>query len=126
MAILQRRHDADGAVPFVLLHRLGGRGVERALGFGHCFTLSLGVCEIVALSDRLRLRNLPGLVVHDHLGELVALHGVDGELELAVLHFVLRGDRLTFLCAGRQPTLERDLRVIQCLRQLRMLLVRLL
>src|SRR5437016_5528474 len=124
VAILQRRHDADDAVPLVLLHGLGGSGIERPLGLRHRFALSLGVCEIVSLGDRLCFRDLAGLVVDDHLGELVAaLHRVKGQLELAVLDLVLRGNRLAFLRARREAALKGNLGVPQGLRQLGVLLV---
>src|SRR5437870_10099942 len=123
MTVLQGGHDADDAVPLVLLHGLGRSRVERPLRFGHRLALPLRRREVVAASDWLRLRDLPGLVIDDHLGERVTLHRVDGELQLAVLDLVLRRNRLAFFGAGRQPALQRDLGVLQRLRKLGVLLV---
>src|SRR2546422_3543900 len=123
MTVLQRGHDADDAVALVLLHGLGRSRIEGPLRFGHRLALRLRRREVAAAGDRRRLRDLPGLVIDYHLGERVTLHRVDRELQLAVLDLVLRGDRLAFFGAGRQPALQRDLGVFQRLRELGMLLV---
>src|SRR5712692_6687690 len=123
MAVLQGGHDTDDAVPLVLLHGLGRRRIEGALRLGHRLALSLRRREIVAAGDRLGLRHLARLVVHDDLGELVALHRVDGQLELSVLHFILSRNRLAFLRTCGESPLERDLCVPQCLGEFRMLRV---
>src|SRR2546425_8159508 len=123
MTVLQCRHDAYDAVPHVLLHGLGCSGIEGPLRFGHRLALSLRRREVVAAGDRLRLRDLPGLVIDDHFGELVTFHRVDRELQLAVLDLVLCGDRRAFFGAGREPALKGDLGVLQRLRKLGMLFV---
>src|SRR5213083_1397881 len=103
--------------------RLGGGRVERALGLGHRLALRLRRREVCVMRDRLRLGDLPGLVIDDHLGELVALHRVDRELQLVVLDFVLRGDRRAFFRTRLQALLERRLDALQRLGQFRALLV---
>src|SRR5712692_92676 len=103
MAVLQRGHDTDDAVSLVLLHGLGRRRIERPLRLGHRLALCLRRREIVAARDRLRLRHLARLVVHDDLGELLPLHRVHGQLELPVLHLILRRNRLAFLRTCREP-----------------------
>src|SRR5256712_3576276 len=123
MTVLQYRHDADDAVPLVLLHGLGRSRIEGPLCVGHRLALRRRRRQVVAADDRLRLRDLPGLVIDNHLGERVTLHRVDRELKLSVLDLVLRGDWLAFFGAGRQPALQRDLCVLQRLRKLGMLLV---
>src|SRR2546428_3462586 len=123
MTVLQRGHDADDAVALVLLHGLGRSRIEGPLRFGHRLALRLRRREVAAAGDRRRLRDLPGLVIDNHLGERVTLHRVDRELQLAVLDLVLRGDRLAFFGAGRQPALQRDLGVLQRLRKIGMLFV---
>src|SRR5438445_868330 len=123
MTVLQCGHDADDAVPLVLLHGLGRGCIEGPLRFSHGLALSLRRREVVAAGDRLRLRDLPGLVIDDHLRERVTLHRVDRELQLAVLDLVLCGDRRAFFGAGREPALKRDLGVLQRLRKLGVLLV---
>src|SRR2546426_4791756 len=123
VAVLQRGKDADDAIAFVLLHRFGGGRVERALGLGHRLALRLRRREVCVMRDRLCLGDLPGLVIDDHLGEVVTFHRVDGELQLAFLHLVLRRDRLAFLGARRQALLERRLDALQRLGQFRALLV---
>src|SRR5438477_10378565 len=110
--LLHGRHDADNAVSFVFLDRLGGGRPQRPLGLGHGFALLLGVREIVSLGDRLRFGDLAGLVVDDHFGEVGALHRVDRQLQLAVLHLVLRRDRLAFLRAGGESTFQWNLGVL--------------
>src|SRR5713226_8969807 len=123
MAVLQGGHDTDDAVPLVLLHGLGRRRIEGALRLGHRLALSLRRREIVAAGDRLGLRHLARPVIHNHFGELVALHCVNGQLELSVLHFILRRNRLAFLHACGKSTLQRDLCVAQRFGQLGMLRV---
>src|SRR5712691_8021124 len=123
MTVLQGGHDADDAVPLVLLHGLGRRGIEGALGLGHRLALGLRRREIVAAGDRLGLRHFTRLVVHDDLGELLPLHRVDGQLELSVLHLILRRNRPAFLRTCSEPALERDLCVPQRLGEFRMLRV---
>src|SRR5215471_11047201 len=89
VVVLHRRHDGHGAESRVGLHGLGGRRGERALGLRHHLALGPRVLEVVVLGDRLGLGDLPGLVVDDHLGELLAPHRVHRELQLAVLDLVL-------------------------------------
>src|SRR5258705_1254750 len=123
MAVFQRGHDTDDAVPLVLLHRLGRRRIEGARRLGHRLALYLRRRQIVAASDRLCLRHLARLMVHDDLRKLVSLHGVDGQLKLSVLHLVLRRNRLAFLRAGGESALQRDVGVAQRLGKLGMLRV---
>src|SRR5439155_10698571 len=110
VAVLECRHDADHAESLVLLGRGGGGGIQRPLGFRHRFALCLVGRQVVPAGDRLGLRDLARLVVNDDLGELVALHRVHRQLELAVLDLVFRRDRFAFLRTGAEATFERDLR----------------
>src|SRR4029453_974582 len=64
-AILNPRHHADDAISLVLLHRLGGRRIERALGLGHRLALCLGGGEVLGMGVWLRLGDLSGLGVQD-------------------------------------------------------------
>src|SRR2546425_1852899 len=48
MTLLQCGHDADDAVPLVLLHGLGRSGIEGPLRFGHRLALPLRRREVVA------------------------------------------------------------------------------
>src|SRR6267143_1535406 len=74
VAILQRRHDADDAVPLVLLHGLGGSGIERPLGLRHRFALSLGVLDLVLRRNRLAfLRACREATLKGNLGVLQGL-----------------------------------------------------
>src|SRR6266446_2348074 len=108
MLVLHCGHDTDDAVSGVLLRGLRGCSLEGSLRLGHRLALSLRRREIVAAGDRLGLRHLAGLGIHNHFGELVALHCVNGQLELSVLHFILRRNRLAFLHACGKSTLQRD------------------
>jgi hypothetical protein len=56
---------------FIRLNRFGAHVVERRRGFGHRFGLSLCRREIVASGDWFSLRYLAGLVVNDHLEEII-------------------------------------------------------
>src|SRR2546422_1026370 len=123
MAILERWHHAYHPIPLVLLHRFGGRRLERALGLRHRLALRLRRGKVFGARDRVDLRDLPCRVIDDHLRELGALHRVDGQLQLVVVHFVLRGDRPAFTCAGAQPFLQGELHVLQRLGELRVLRV---
>src|SRR6266542_5562848 len=113
MAVFQCGPDTDDAVPLVLLHGLGRRGIEGSLRLGHRLALSFRRREIVAAGDRLGLRHLASLVIHNDFGELVPLHRVDGQLELSVVHFIRRRNRLAFLRACCESALQRDLCVAQ-------------
>src|SRR5713101_4019929 len=90
MAVLHCGHDTDDAVSGVLLRGLRRCSLGGSLGLSHCLALSLRRREIVAAGDRLGLCHLARPVIHNHFGELVALHCVNGQLELSVLHFILR------------------------------------
>src|SRR5262249_3647727 len=95
----------------------------RPLRLGHRLALGLRGRVVLARGDWLCFGDLPRLVIDDDLGELVALHRVYGELQLAVLDLVLPGDWLPFFGARREATLQRDLGVLQRLGQLGVLLV---
>src|SRR5712692_2586274 len=116
MTILQYRHDADDAVPLVLLHGLGRSRIEGPLCVGHRLALRLRRREVVAAGDRLRLRDPPGLVIDNHLGERVTLHRVDRELQLGMLLVAIvlgpsywRGEE------PRHEEREHDRRLAHCL-----------
>src|SRR6266436_8452479 len=123
MPVFQRGHDTDDAESGVLLRGLRRCSLEGSLRLSHRLALSLRRREIVAAGDRLGLRHLARPVIHNHFGELVALHCVNGQLELSVLHFILRRNRLAFLHACGKSTLQRDLCIAQRFGQLGMLCV---
>src|SRR5437870_5497702 len=123
MAIFQRRHHAHRTVALVFFHGLGGCRLERALGLRHRLALRLCRGEVFATCKRVDLRDFPCRVIDDHLRELGALHRVDGQLQLVVVHFVLRGNRPAFTRAGAQPFLQGELHVLQRLGELRVLRV---
>jgi len=63
--------------------------------------LRLGGLEVVGLGDPFVLRHGARLVIEDELAEPIALHRVDGQLQHALLDFVLRRKRF----ASRSLTL---------------------
>src|SRR2546427_823137 len=60
--------------------------------------------------DRVRLRDLPRRVVDNNLRKSRTLLRVDRQLQLAVLHLILRRNWRPGCCTGRDSGLQRDLR----------------
>src|SRR5712692_1111804 len=103
MLSLQRRKDTHRTGPRVRFDRGVDDRVERLLGLGHGGTLGFGGGEILAARNRLYFGNLPGRVVDNDLRERLPLHGVHGELQLALLQLKLAGDRDSFPFTRREP-----------------------
>src|SRR5437870_3423140 len=76
----------------------------------HRLALGLGGHQVVAARDRLRLRDLPRRVVDNNLRKSRTLLRVDRQLQLAVLHLILRRNWRPGCCTGRESGLQRDLR----------------
>src|SRR5882724_4444126 len=90
VAILDGRHHTHRPISLVLLCGLIGRRPKRALGLDHRLALRLGSRQVVAARDRLRLCDLPGRGIDNNLRKSRTLLGVDRQLQLAVLHLILR------------------------------------
>src|SRR5262249_16634011 len=105
-------HDAHRVVSGIGLLGLGDHLTKRALGLAHRLGLLAGGGEVVTSGDRLALGDLSALVIDDDLRELVCLHRVHRELELAVLELELSRDRTTFLLRRLQAAGQRDLRLL--------------
>src|SRR6266581_1066338 len=80
MTVLDLREHAHREEALVFCDRPAQDLPQRELRLGHCLALTLRGCEVLTLADRLRLRNLTGLMIDRHFVELVALHRVHGEL----------------------------------------------
>src|SRR3989442_10565739 len=80
------------------------------MALDHRLALRLGGRQVVAARDRLRLRDLPRRVVDNNLRKSRPLLRVDRQLQLAVLHLILRRNWRPGCCTGRESGLQRDLR----------------
>src|SRR5713226_3958672 len=72
MTVLDLREDAHREEALVFREGLAHGLPEREPRLGHRLALTLRGRQVLTLGDRLRLRNLAGLMVDHHLVELVA------------------------------------------------------
>ena len=93
MATAELRRDADRPITGRGLFRLVDGGLERFLRPAAGLDLLFGVCEIIAFTDRLRLGDLPSVVIDENFREFPVLSRVDGELEVTFVDLEFARDR---------------------------------
>src|SRR5712691_1543938 len=127
VAIAHARCDhAHGARACIAPDRVFRRLSQGTLRRTHGGALRLRGSEIVATSNCFSFGDPASRVVHDHLGELIAFHRVDRQLELSVSELELTRYGRTAAFARRQALFERCSDALKCSCQRRLIFLALL